>query len=114
MVRHKTRIFVSSIILILFLSQNVFPLEEECPETLSSSTEFVDERSLAVLSRVKRGFGGKEPINFTLVHSNVLGPPGWLPLASGATLDLIFHATGYVVLGKLINILKSGYCFNLY
>ncbi len=104
MVRHIGRIFLSLIILIFFLCQNVF-MEEECPdaESLPNLTEFGDGRSLAVLSRVKRGFGGKEPINFTLVQTNVLGPPGWLPLASGATLDLVFHVTGYVVLGKLIS-----------
>ena len=52
-----------------------------------------------VLSRVKRGFGGKEPINMTLIKKNVLGAPGWLPFASGASMDLIFRVSAYTVLG---------------
>ena len=60
-----------------------------------------ESSSLAVLSRHKRSFGGQEPINWTLVIGNVLGPGGWTPLFCGANLDLIFHVSGYVVLGKL-------------
>ncbi len=57
--------------------------------------------SLAVLSRNRRSFGGQEPINWTLVIGNVLGPGGWTPLFCGANLDMFFRVSGYVVLGKL-------------
>ena len=59
-----------------------------------------NSNSLAVLSRHRRSFGGQEPINWTLVIGNVLGPGGWTPLFVGANLDLVFHVSGYVVLGK--------------
>jgi hypothetical protein len=58
-----------------------------------------DATTMVVHSRVRRSFGGKEPINFTLVNQNVLGPPGWLPMASGITIDLILRLSGYTALG---------------
>jgi hypothetical protein len=66
----------------------------------SNSSEHSGVQETQVLSRVKRSFGGQEPINWTLVNFNVLGPGGWLPLACGAGLDLVFHVSGYAVLGK--------------
>ena len=53
-----------------------------------------------VLSRVKRVFGGKEPINMTLINQNVLGAPAWMPLICGATMDMVFRVSGYTVLGS--------------
>ena len=106
MVRHKFEFFVSSLVFIAFLIQYVSPFQEEnCPDTISISSPYNSSKAgkvhpLQVLSRVKRGFGGQEPINFTLVNANVLGPNGWIPLFCGATLDMVFHVTGYIVLGK--------------
>ena len=106
MVRHKFEIFVSSLVFITFLIQNVSPFQEEnCPDSISISSSSNSSKNgevyqLHALSRVKRGFGGQEPINFTLINANVLGPNGWIPLFCGATLDMVFHVTGYIVLGK--------------
>ena len=62
-------------------------------------------RDHALLVRNKRSFGGKEPVNMTLVNTNVLGAPGWLPLVCSAVPDVIFHVTGYGVLGKFSQLL---------
>ena len=80
--------------------KNVATLEENCSEVVAETKILArKDENFPILSRVKRGFGGPEPINFTLINTNVLGPPGWLPLASGATMDLIFRVSGYTVLG---------------
>ena len=71
--------------------------EYQCPDDERGP----DLTSLALLSRTKRSFGGKEAVNITLVNTNVLGAPGWLPLICGAVLDMIFHVSGYIVMGKL-------------
>ena len=65
-------------------------------------------RDHALLVRNKRSFGGKEPVNMTLVNTNVLGAPGWLPLFCSAVPDVIFHVTGYGVLGKFSGCYGSG------
>ena len=84
-------------------------IEDDCFENKSlesNSTDLVgvthQPQHDLVLSRVKRSFGGQEPVNLTLINANVLGPNGWLPLACGAPFDLLFHVTGYTVLGIFI------------
>ena len=82
-------------------------IEDDCFENKGhefNSTDLVGvtHQPQHALSRVKRSFGGQEPVNLTLINANVLGPNGWLPLACGAPLDLIFHVTGYTVLGNML------------
>ena len=103
MVKLKKEIVFLYLFCIFIFVKNVTPLEENCSEVAAESR---NDEDFAILSRVKRSFGGPEPINFTLINTNVLGPPGWLPLASGATMDLIFRVSGYTVLG-MCNALTS-------
>lgn len=107
MIPHKLGTWVWVSVCLIFSTQIVVPVEVE-NEVLegyevgnTSLVPFEDrERSFEpVLSRVKRGFGGKEPINFTLIHQNVLGAPAWMPLICGATMDMVFRVSGYTVLG---------------
>lgn len=62
--------------------------------TLSNTT------SLAILSRRKRDFGGKEPIDWPKTYNAVFGVPGWMAQACEAFSDINFHLLGYNALGK--------------
>jgi hypothetical protein len=105
---------------LIFLTQIVVPTELnnevlegyeganvslDARETSLVSFEDRDRSFEPILSRVKRGFGGKEPINFTLIHQNVLGAPAWMPLICGATMDMVFRVSSYTVLGSLKEVL---------
>jgi|688.fasta_scaffold831678_1 hypothetical protein len=74
----------------------------ESDKVLSEENEHVSFNESHILGRVKRSFGGKEPVNMTLVNENTLGPPGFLALACSSALDLIFHISGYIVLGMFL------------
>ena len=117
MVKLKKEIVFLYLFCIFIFVKNVTPLEENCSEVAAKTNSMSrNDENFAILSRVKRSFGGPEPINFTLINTNVLGPPGWLPLASGATMDLIFRVSGYTVLG-MCNALTSYVlyeCFTLF
>ena len=65
-----------------------------------NAAELVSFNETKSISRFKRSFGGQESVNITLVNENILGPAGFLSLASASALDLIFHISGYVVLGR--------------
>ena len=92
----------------IFLAKIVVPIELdhegleglEANETSLALYEGHERGFEPVLSRVKRGFGGREPINFTLIHQNVLGAPAWMPLICGATMDMVFRVSSYTVLGS--------------
>ena len=116
MIRLKSQlVFVSCLFIPFVLSvKNVEQkyIKDDCFENKShdfNSTYVVGVSSQPiprhdiVLSRVKRSFGGKEPVNMTLINTNVLGPNGWLPLACGASLDLFFHVSAYFVLGNILS-----------
>ena len=116
MIRLKFQLVVVSCLFLPFVQsvKNVEHkyIEDDCFENKSqdfNSTDVVGvttqqiPRHDVVLSRVKRSFGGKEPVNMTLINTNVLGPNGWLPLACGASLDVFFHVSGYFVLGNILN-----------
>ena len=110
MVRHK---FLFSCLFCLFclliFGHNVFAIEDtDCSEDFETFSDWSEGEGddggggyEVVHSRVKRGFGGKEPVNITLVNTNVLGAPGFLPLICGAFIDMVLHVTGYIVLGKM-------------
>ena len=53
-----------------------------------------------VLSRQKRDFGGKEPIDWPKTYNGVFGVPGWQAQACEAFSDINFHLLGYNALGK--------------
>ena len=53
-----------------------------------------------ILSRQKRNFGGPEAINFPLVYDSVLGVKGWLASGIEVFQDILFHLTGYTIIGK--------------
>ena len=55
-----------------------------------------------ILSRQKRNFGGPEPINFPLVYDSVLGVKGWLASGIEVFQDILFHVTGYTIVGKTL------------
>jgi hypothetical protein len=95
---------IGFICLLLCLNVEAAFKEDKCPDGDAPvpGIEAGSERSLALLSRTKRGFGGKEQVNMTLVNINVLGAPGWLPLFCSAVPDVFFHVTGYTVLGNFL------------
>ena len=108
MVRHK--VILCCLFCLTLFGQNLFAFEdeeeeeEECFETFSGWNDTGDDddnTDLELHGRVKRSFGGKEQINYTLVNTNVQGVPGFVPLISGATMDMVFHITGYWILGKV-------------
>jgi hypothetical protein len=78
--------------------KNVLNLEHKnttiCPK--STVVDFNEEDD----SFSGRSFGGQEPINITLVNISILGPMGWLSMSSRSVLDVIFHISGYTILGK--------------
>lgn len=111
MTRPKLGSWILVSISIIFLAKIVVPIELEHEVLEGLKTNEKTETSLVpfedrdrgfepILSRVKRGFGGKEQINFTLIHQNVLGAPAWMPLICGATMDMVFRVSGYTVLGS--------------
>jgi hypothetical protein len=102
MAKLKKEIIIPCLFCIFIFGKNVAPLEDNCREV---ETQTKNVGNFPILSRVKRGFGGQEPINITLINTNVLGPPGWLPLASGATMDMIFRVSAYTVLGMFFLLL---------
>jgi len=53
-----------------------------------------------LLSRKKRDFGGKEPIDWVKTYNAVFGTTGWMAQACEAFSDINFHLLGYNVLGK--------------
>ena len=109
MVRHK--VILCCLFCLTLFGQNLFAFEdeeeEECFEDFETFSGWNDtgddddNTDLELHGRVKRSFGGKEQINYTLVNTNVQGVPGFVPLISGATMDMVFHITGYWVLGKV-------------
>ena len=65
-----------------------------------NETEVNNEEEGKILSRQKRNFGGSEPINFPLVYDSVLGVKGWLASGIEVFQDILFHLTGYTIIGK--------------
>ena len=55
-----------------------------------------------ILSRQKRNFGGPEAINFPLVYDSVFGVKGWLASGIEVFQDILFHVTGYTIVGKTL------------
>jgi hypothetical protein len=53
-----------------------------------------------LLSRQKRDFGGKEPIDWPKTYNAVFGVTGWLAQACEAFSDINFHLLGYNALGS--------------
>jgi hypothetical protein len=71
-------------------SQSLFP-------TLTAGLS----RGGEIPSPEKRNFGGPEAINFTLVYDSTFGVKGWLASAVEISQDILFHVSGYTVLGKM-------------
>ena len=53
-----------------------------------------------ILSRQKRNFGGKEPIDFPKAFNGTFLVAGWLAQGLEAFSDINFHLLGYTALGK--------------
>lgn len=99
-------VLIGSVLAVVLNNVGTTPDASKCPEDVAIESGLESgsrTRDLALLVRTKRSFGGKEPVNITLVNTNVLGAPGWLPLVCSAVPDVIFHVTGYGVLGNSIN-----------
>ena len=58
------------------------------------------------LIRRKRNFGGSEAINFPLVYDSIFGVKGWLASGIEVFQDILFHVSGYTVLGKKMGQLR--------
>ena len=70
-------------------------------ETEISCDENENSLSGKVLSRQKRNFGGSEPINYSLVFDGIFGVKGWLASGIEVFHDILFHVSGYTILGKV-------------
>ena len=103
MIRHK---FVTSltisVAICLSLSVNLAQGENDCDlndkQSLNSPAAGYDGK---LLSRRKRDFGGKEPIDWPKTYNGVFGVPGWQAQACEAFSDINFHLLGYNALGKI-------------
>ncbi len=90
---------------ILIVCENLTLDRSKCLESdkvLTKENKLVSFNESHILGRFKRSFGGQEPVNMTLVNENTLGPAGFLALACSSALDLIFHISGYIVLGMFL------------
>lgn len=76
----------------------VYPLNDVRYDARDNVTNDVSE--VKILSRKKRNFGGPEAINFPLVYNSVFGVQGWLASGIEVLQDIIFHVSGYTVLGN--------------
>ena len=68
----------------------------------NNETENCVEEDEKILSRQKRNFGGPEAINFPLVYDSVFGVKGWLASGIEVFQDILFHLTGYTIIGKTL------------
>jgi hypothetical protein len=71
-------------------SANQVSLVNDCNE---------DPEDQKILSRHKRNFGGSEAIDYEKAIGGVFGPAGIVVHGCEAFSDIIFHLTGYAVLG---------------
>ena len=69
-------------------------------DELETTVFEVGDSSAKTLRRQKRNFGGSETINFPLVYDTIFGVRGWLVSGIEAFQDILFHVSGYTVLGK--------------
>jgi hypothetical protein len=58
-----------------------------------------EDEDQKILSRQKRNFGGSEAIDYAKAIGGVFGPAGIVVHGCEAFSDIIFHLTGYAVLG---------------
>ena len=63
-----------------------------------------------LLSRHRRNFGGKEPIDYAKAFNAVFTTTGWLTQGLEAFSDINFHLLGYTALGKILNSQLKGLC----
>jgi len=59
------------------------------------------EEDNRLLSRHRRNFGGKEPIDYAKAFNAVFTTTGWLTQGLEAFSDINFHLLGYTALGKI-------------
>jgi hypothetical protein len=55
-----------------------------------------------LLSRQRRDFGGKEPIDWPKLYNASFGVAGWMAQACECFSDINFHLLGYNALGKIM------------
>ena len=102
MIRHKLVTSLTiSVAICVSLSVNSAQAEIDCDlnDKLNSTADCYDGK---VLSRRKRDFGGKEPIDWPKTYNGVFGVPGWQAQACEAFSDINFHLLGYNALGKIL------------
>ncbi len=63
-------------------------------------TRFDSNAGLKILSRQKRNFGGREPVDYVKAINATFLVAGWVTRGCEAFNDIQFHLLGYTVLGK--------------
>ena len=82
--------------------ENVDDIDCALNNDVDNDTQNDDADDGRILSRQKRNFGGPEPINFPLVYDSVFGVKGWLASGIEVFQDILFHVTGYTIVGKTL------------
>ena len=109
---------------ILFLSFTFFSLakantncyNDSINENNYQSIPNYDARDLQIwetggdrkLSRQKRNFGGKEPIDYPKAVNATFFVAGWVAQGCEAFSDINFHLLGYTALGKILVLCQKG------
>ena len=76
-------------------------------EITTTGLEFWETGDGRILSRPKRDFGGKEPIDWPKTYNAVFGVAGWVAQAGEAFSDINFHLLGYNALGKILELYQK-------
>ena len=66
-----------------------------------------DDADGRILSRQKRNFGGREPIDYVKAINATFLVAGWVTQGCEAFNDIQFHLLGYTVLGEMVDNLLS-------
>ena len=82
--------------------------EEKKLEITTTDLEIWETGDGRILSRPKRAFGGKEPIDWPKTYNAVFGVTGWLAQGCEAFSDINFHLLGYNALGKILEKVRLG------
>jgi hypothetical protein len=90
----------SFIVYCVLLSLNNGQADQSHCRNLSKTLESELDSNSKILSRQKRNFGGSEAIDFDKAITGIFGPTGLLVQGCEVFLDIVWHVSGYTILGK--------------
>lgn len=88
-------------IFVIILTSFTVNLVQTSASQLCLVNDCNDDEDQKILSRHKRNFGGSEAIDYAKAIGGVFGPAGLVVHGCEAFSDIIFHLTGYTVLGTI-------------